>query len=169
MSMGVGSSALGSTLAQQAMGVGGPGSLGNGAAYYRQAADQAVAPGMDPAKGMGMDIKLLDNGVLPAFAPEGIDPLGKQSKNSRRRRFVDSVGPKTPGDGILTSIQSVRDIFMEIESSVQSLVAKKQDFTTVDLMKMQYLVMQLTYVNELSSKVADKTSQGAQTLFRNQG
>ncbi|MDR0590587.1 MAG: EscI/YscI/HrpB family type III secretion system inner rod protein [Puniceicoccales bacterium] len=148
----------------------------NPAAYYKQAADQAGPSGVNSATyyklsaDMGTDIRLFDGGVIPAFAPEGIDPLDKRRRNSgRRRRPVDSVAPKTPGEGVLNSIQEVRDYIRKIENKVESLVSRKQDFAAADLMELQYLVMQLTYINELSSKTADKTSQGAQTLFRNQG
>jgi hypothetical protein len=79
------------------------------------------------------------------------------------------VQSDTPAKGIVNSIQSVRDKFMEIQHNIEGFVNKKEDFSGVDLMKMQYDVMQLAYLNELSSKTADKTSQGAQTLFRNQG
>lgn len=75
----------------------------------------------------------------------------------------------TPGEGIVQSIQSVRDKFLEIENNVRMLAQKGTDFSSADLFQMQYDVMQLTYLNELSSKTADKTSQGIQTLFRNQG
>lgn len=75
----------------------------------------------------------------------------------------------TPTDGIVNSIQSVRDQFLKIQHNLESLAQKGQDFSSADLFQMQYDVMQLSYINEISSKTADKTSQGAQTLFRNQG
>lgn len=43
------------------------------------------------------------------------------------------------------------------------------NLTTSDLFLIQFKLTQLTYINDLSSKIADKGSQGIQTLFRNQG
>jgi hypothetical protein len=178
-------SGIGGAIAQQAMRV----SESSAAAYSKLSADQAMTTGMDSAvlapppididqlgaaryyrlsADQGYGARLLDDGVLPAFAPEGIAPVKRPG--SRKRRFAaEAVASKTPGDGILNSMQAVRDQFMEIEHCIKSLISRKQDFSTADLMKLQYHVMQLTYINELSSKTADKTSQAAQTLFRNQG
>ena len=75
----------------------------------------------------------------------------------------------SPADGIVNSIQGVRDQFLKIQHNLEALAQKGQDFSSADLFQMQYDVMQLSYINEISSKTADKTSQGAQTLFRNQG
>ncbi|MDR2372311.1 MAG: hypothetical protein LBD60_04140 [Puniceicoccales bacterium] len=87
----------------------------------------------------------------------------------RRRRLIEPLRLNTPSQGVVSSIQSVRDKFMEIQHNVEAFASKKEDLSSGDLLKMQVDVMQLAYLNELSSKVADKTSQGAQTLFRNQG
>jgi hypothetical protein len=114
------------------------------------------------------DINVLDQGVLPFDSGMG-NVNEVQKVGGHRRRRIDPLSPKTPGDGVLSTIQNLRNKFREIQHSVENLVKSKQDFTTADLMKMQYDVMQLAYLNELSSKTADKTSQGAQTLFRNQG
>jgi hypothetical protein len=142
---------------------------GNAAHYSKLSADQAMPGGLSGYR-LGMDVRVVDEGVLPAFAPEA---PSRRSRNARRRRGwrrgVEPVESRTPGEGILNSIQAVRNEIMEIERTVVGLMSRKQDFSTADLMKMQYHVMQLTYINELSSKTADKASQGAQTLFRNQG
>jgi hypothetical protein len=121
---------------------------------------------------------LIDDGVLAAFGKSkefqnvlNGDIVGPNPVSNKHGRFwrPKPVQRVTPGDGVLNTVQSVRDQFMKIQNHVETLVNKKQDFSTSDLMALQYEVMQLTYLNELSSKVADKTSQGAQTLFRNQG
>lgn len=117
---------------------------------------------------------MIDSGVVPAFQ-EGEtfnnlingnvvfdDAAGISPVNSMRRDV-------TPGEGIVNSIQSVRDQFLKIQGNLEALTTKGQDFSSADLFQMQYDVMQLSYINEISSKTADKTSQGAQTLFRNQG
>jgi hypothetical protein len=140
----------GTILARQATNVGGvPGG--------------AMIEGVIPPFGAGAgEFQTMVNGNVTLFGMRG---LGR----GRRRRLVESVQSNTPTKGIANSIQSVRDKFMEIQHNIEVLVSKKEDFSSVDLMKMQYDVMQLSYLNELSSKTADKVSQGAQTLFRNQG
>ncbi|MDR1907188.1 MAG: EscI/YscI/HrpB family type III secretion system inner rod protein [Puniceicoccales bacterium] len=129
-------------------------------------AQQATNLGASP------NVKMFDDGVFPAMVNGNVtlsNAGGLQKGGRRRRRLIEPVQSSTPGEGVLNSIQSVRDKFMEIQHNIENLVAKKDDFSSADLMKMQYDVMQLAYLNELSSKTADKTSQGAQTLFRNQG
>ena len=38
-----------------------------------------------------------------------------------------------------------------------------------DLFQIQFQLVQLSYMGDVSAKTADKISQGTQTLFRNQG
>jgi hypothetical protein len=95
------------------------------------------------------------------------DMQAKGKRRSRRLRALYRV--QTPGAKVVDSIQSVRDQFMRIQHNVMQLVKKRNDLSMADLMGLQYEVMQLAYLNELSSKVSDKLSQGIQTLFRNQG
>jgi hypothetical protein len=139
-------------------------------------ANQAMSVGGSKAFESSM---ILDEGVIPAFGkPSEIqniidgnmvqfDPISPVRNPRRgRRKPIERV---TPTDGVLNSVQSVRDQYMKIQNRIEALAKSGKDFSSTDLMRMQYDVMQLTYINELSSKTADKTSQGAQTLFRNQG
>lgn len=75
----------------------------------------------------------------------------------------------TPKQAVTNSIQRIQDQFAEIESHLTELTSKGQDLGTEDLLMMQYDLLQLNYVCEMSTKTADKTSNAAQTLFRNQG
>lgn len=75
----------------------------------------------------------------------------------------------TPNKGIVDSVQAVRDQFLKIQHHLEGLASKGKDFSSADLLSLQFDVQQLGYITELSVKTADKTSQGAQTLFRNQG
>ena len=88
------------------------------------------------------------------------DPLSMQNAKNH--------GRVTPMDKVLNTVQTVQDKFAEIEAHVNDFISKG-DIKTADLFMLQYDIMQLSYINELSSKTADKTSNGIQTLFRNQG
>jgi hypothetical protein len=128
----------------------------------------ALARHATGARGLS-EVTMLDEGVLAPFGSADYFRAMVDGNNRRGRRLITAIHSSTPSDGVLNSIQSVQDKFNEIHHDIKILVEKKEDFSSTDLMKMQYNVMQLTYLNELSSKTADKTSQGAQTLFRNQG
>ena len=86
------------------------------------------------------------------------------------------------GVGAKVSTQSLGGAFMEgIEEIKTSLEARADRITEQltalagnpmslqDAMRMQYELMQMNMQQELTSKMADKTSQGVQMLFRNQG
>ena len=75
----------------------------------------------------------------------------------------------TPKQAVTNSIQRIQDQFAEIEAHLTELTNKGQDLATEDLIMLQYDLLQLNYVCEMSTKTADKTSNAAQTLFRNQG
>ena len=45
---------------------------------------------------------------------------------------------------------------------------KDKPLSVQDTMRLQYELMQLNMQQELTTKVADKTTQGVQTLFKNQ-
>ena len=73
----------------------------------------------------------------------------------------------TSGNMAMDAMQNVRDKFEGIKSEIQA-ISDKKDFTQVDLLHLQMSIIQLSYIADLSSKTADKMSQAAQTLFRNQ-
>ena len=75
----------------------------------------------------------------------------------------------TPKEAVMNSIQNVQDKFQEIETHLAQMTYKNQDFSSQDLLMIQYDLLQLNYICELSTKTADKSSNAAQTLFRNQG
>jgi hypothetical protein len=139
-----------------------------GGTLARQAADV----------GGGLRVPMFDEGVIPPFragagefqaALNGNVTLSRVG-GLRRGRGHLSVNPVgSPGESIVDSIQSVRKQYETILGKVQEWSKKKEDLSIGDLLDMQFHVMQLAYLNEFSSKVADKSSQGAQTLFRNQG
>lgn len=146
---------IGNTLARQATDVKGL----SGAKMF----DEGVVA---PFKASAKEFQAMVNSNVPLH---GIGGITNGNRRRRRRRLIEPLQSNTPSKGIINSIQSVRDKFMEIQHNIEILAKKKEDLSSTDLMKMQYNITQLAYLNELSSKAADKTSQGAQTLFRNQG
>lgn len=116
-------------------------------------------------------VEFWDAGVVPPFRDGQAFNAALQDANLQNARLTMGVRPvaSSPTQGILDSIQSVRDVFKGITKKIDYLSSRGHDPTSKDLLEMQFLVLQLSYVNELSSKVSDKTSQGLQTLFRNQG
>jgi hypothetical protein len=130
----------------------------------------------------GLGTRMFDQGIIPAFGPGAagefqtmvngnviLSGIGGLRRGNRRRRRAELVYSNTPARGLLDSIQSVRDQFMELQRYIEEWHIHGANVSMNELMRVQFYVQQLAYLNELSSKVADKTSQGAQTLFRNQG
>ncbi|MDR1435941.1 MAG: hypothetical protein LBI39_01905 [Puniceicoccales bacterium] len=69
---------------------------------------------------------------------------------------------------ILRPLGSFRKKLNAIVDNIVGIVGKG-DITMKELIQIQYQLTQLAYMNDVSSKTADKLGQGAQTLFRNQG
>lgn len=90
---------------------------------------------------------------------------------NRLREVIEGgeLPPSTPGKGVVDSIQAVHDQFLKIENKIKSLANNGQDLSSADLLLIQKEVQELGFLTEVSVKTADKTSQGAQTWFRNQG
>lgn len=77
---------------------------------------------------------------------------------------------KTMGDSLLEGIERSRTAYEGHISNINEMVNKAsgEEMTSSELMKMQFELMELNMQQDLTSKVADKSSQGVQTLFRNQ-
>jgi hypothetical protein len=69
---------------------------------------------------------------------------------------------------ILAPLTEFRAGFDKILGNISDLVGKG-NLSMADLIQVQFQLTQLSYMNDLSAKTADKVSQGVQTLFRNQG
>ena len=76
----------------------------------------------------------------------------------------------TLGDPILNGIEKMKTSHdvrsARIEDQLTNSIGK--DLSVQDCMKLQFEVMQMSMEQELTGKIADKTSQGVQTLFQNQ-
>lgn len=122
--------------------------------------------------------------AVPATPTPSISAVGAERTNVERfdKAFL---GPQEPpaveaavpienrsmGDVILdglTRFKSDHDVRADrVAASLEAMKDKPLDMQQA--MKLQYEIMQMTLEQDLTSKIADKTSQGVQTLFRNQG
>lgn len=81
------------------------------------------------------------------------------------------AGPRALGEALVDGIMSVKnDYDNRFARIAESLAANKdKDLTMTQALQIQYELMQVGLSQELTAKMADKTSSGVQTLFRNQG
>ncbi|MDR2677568.1 MAG: hypothetical protein LBB26_03330 [Puniceicoccales bacterium] len=93
-----------------------------------------------------------------AAAPEAAEPVDKSSQAQQASLYSKMLSP----------LYEFRQKFDEIAGGIGSLV-NQGNISMADLFSVQFQLMQLGYMNDLSAKTADKLSQGVQTLFRNQG
>lgn len=144
--------------------------------------------------GSALPMEVLDNSVVPPFSGpwvnfsdvmlnQSIPEIGNNQtsvpkvgfgpgglRRGSRRWKQNNPTNVTPVQGVTNTMQEVRDYVLAIQKRVEVCLQNPgQNMTSKALLELQYLVQQLAFVNEVASKTADKTSQGLQTLFRNQG
>lgn len=80
------------------------------------------------------------------------------------------AGKPTLGDAILEGIEKMKTSHDSHMDRIHTQITSTQggEMSIQDAMKLQFEVMQMSIEQDLTTKVADKTSQGVQTLFRNQ-
>lgn len=106
---------------------------------------------------------------------------GTQGGQIQAVSFQDSVQAAQPameaietgnslGDVILKGMEKVSATHEGHISNVNSMLSKTSDqpITFQDGVKLQMEIMQMNLQQDITTKVADKASQGVQTLFRNQ-
>lgn len=79
-----------------------------------------------------------------------------------------SASTETLTEKAFKTVKGVRDNLEDLYSYVEKF-SKDKNPSTASLFEMQYKVIQMSVLMDISSKVGDKASQGFQTLFRNQG
>lgn len=92
------------------------------------------------------------------------------AQNVQTAQAGEQVQPPTLGDAILDGLEKMKsshDLRME---NIQDRLVRTEgaELSVQDALALQFEVMQLGIEQDLTTKVADKTSQGVQTLFRNQ-
>lgn len=78
--------------------------------------------------------------------------------------------PPSLGEAILDSVQRMRaNHDAKADSIEQKLInSEGKEMSMKDCIELQFEVMQMSIEQDLTGKIADKTSNGVQTLFRNQ-
>lgn len=76
----------------------------------------------------------------------------------------------TLGDAILDGIEKMKSSHDERAARIEQQLTetKDHDLSVQECVKLQFEVMQMGLEQELTGKIADKSSQGVQTLFKNQ-
>ncbi len=99
--------------------------------------------------------------------PSGVQPTAQ---------VESAAAPTAPahttlGENILDGIGRMGENYQAQVDKVQARLESTADTTmsVQDAVKLQFDLMQLNLQQDLASKVSDKTSQGVQTLFKNQG
>ncbi|MFH0787904.1 MAG: type III secretion system inner rod subunit SctI [Pseudomonadota bacterium] len=132
----------------------------------------------------GQTIKPQSEGWSRESLAKDVDRFEK-ALSSRSGRETVSAGPEplpqtapprtdestpTLGDAILQGIEKMKadheNRVRQIENNLEEI--GDQPMTTQNMMKLQFDLMKLNVQQEVVSKVADKTTQGIQTLFKNQ-
>lgn len=111
--------------------------------------------------------------VLPAIDNSIAEQPIEAYDPSDKTLVAESVSSATraPGDEILLSIQRISDSqgssAKNMNDTLKQMV-EKDEITVQDTLKLQQMLIEYQLTQELMAKSADKVSQGAQTLFRNQ-
>jgi type III secretion system YscI/HrpB-like protein len=136
----------------------------------KKIAEQAVRPQtevkpLEPApKDVDRFEKALSGEKGPGPVSSGTEPLSPAGPSQA------AGSQQTLGDAILQGIEKMKagqeNKVQEIEKTLEEI--GDQPMTTQNMMKLQFDLMQLNIQQEVTSKVADKTTQGIQTLFKNQ-
>jgi type III secretion system YscI/HrpB-like protein len=74
------------------------------------------------------------------------------------------------GDLVLAGIDRMSAGYQQRVDAVNATIASggADGLSSQDIMRLQFELTQMTLMQDLTAKVADKTSQGVQTLFKNQ-
>lgn len=95
-----------------------------------------------------------------------------QTQNVNEVSQPDNIEPteKTMGDSLLEGMEKSRTSYEDRLHNINEIINKTsgETMTPQEMMKMQFELMELNLQQDLTSKVADKSSQGVQTLFKNQ-
>jgi len=112
--------------------------------------------------------------LVEVKAPENAEQADVQT-GLLQPHAVDGAAPhpesRALGEALLDGIVSVKnDYDSRFARMAESMAAAKgQDISMAQALQIQYELMQVGLSQELTAKLADKTSSGVQTLFRNQG
>jgi len=122
-------------------------------------------------------LKMIDLETTPAQAnmSSDIDPIGLRYDQT----LIGGVQPLTGinnapslGDAILDGIQKTSQNYQSIRTQltqqIQTMAQKPESLTSLTGLELQTKLIALNMHLDIASKVANKISQGIQTLFKNQ-
>ena len=103
-------------------------------------------------------------------APDEVRSVESEEAAGKIGRSPEVQGANSLGDAILEGLKRVAESQDVQIDKINELVGDgDKTLTPTELMQLQFEILHLTLQEELTSKVADKTDQGVQTLFKNQG
>ncbi len=83
---------------------------------------------------------------------------------------TQAAGNPSLGDSILNGIEKLKTNYdVRADRIEQTLINSGGEMSMEQMMKLQFEVMQMGIEQDITTKMADKTSSGVQTMFRNQG
>ena len=142
------------------------------------ATDTQANPIKDPAQA---DVDVFQKAMQGGSGPDGTGLGGAYTSLSGAVRDPSLVGvrgvpPKDEarlGDAILEGLRKASDGYdsqvNRIKVDISNVKGNPDDYSSpVKLLKLQYDLMQFGLHTQVASKIANKVSQGIQTLFKNQ-
>lgn len=105
-------------------------------------------------------------------ATQGVQPIETtfQATQVGGVQGVQGAGKPSLGDSILNGIEKLKTNYdVRADRIEQTLINSGGEMSMEEMMKLQFEVMQMGIEQDITTKMADKTSSGVQTLFRNQG
>lgn len=133
--------------------------------------EQSLQPGVGaPTQEVDSADQMQFENALNGQGVEGVQDVQTTQSNLEIGQQEMHVGKPTLGDAILNGIEKLKSNHdVRAERIEKAIVDSKGELTMEDMMKLQFEVMQLGIEQDITTKMADKTSSGVQTLFRNQG
>ena len=104
--------------------------------------------------------------------PANNDPAKADAAQQKHVNQADCGEPPCPtlGEAILDGVEKMKTSHDARAESIEQrlLDSEGKEMSVQDCIKLQFEVMQMSLEQDVTGKIADKTSQGVQTLFRNQ-
>ncbi len=96
--------------------------------------------------------------------------IDQASQQNMQTADLEEVSAPTLGEAILDGVQRMKQTRDTRAARIESQLTENtgHELTMQECMKLQFEVMQMSLEQDMTSKIADKTSQGVQTLFKNQ-
>ena len=136
-----------------------------------QSMQQGTSQAASPGQANSSDQARFEQAMHPNQA-QGVQDAQQVQMSQAMQPTVEAQPPgeTTLGDAILDGLEKMKTSHDSRMEGIQDRLTKTEgaEMTVQDALALQFEVMQLGIEQDLTTKVADKTSQGVQTLFRNQ-